>query len=313
MPNVEQTLSALAVAECVESVAGGLREMLYIHAVPLGSTALDHLRTLAGLEAEHAAELRLAAQSLLCFLEQRVGLVPITCDRNQIVLLLDSLSRHIRPTMRNPLDDLSSLGKASPYAKQPTCLFLDSIATKLLLDEVADTSGHCVANICGLPHVVVNDEIAEPLTIIADLSTLRDDPLARSKIARLRQAHPQTQLFCLSSATHFAARLEAVRLGASRFLIKQFDLDKLVAILDGVTTRKDTLPFRALLVDNGRALNALHAQAVRAATREAESSHIVLYPDVIASEIYVTGCWSVQLGVDKSVAGAESGQECAAS
>ena len=313
MQTSEQAQSVLAVDECVESIAGGLREILYIHNVPIGGRALAHLQTLAGLTTDNAGAVRQGAQSLLTFLEQRQGKVPISCDRNQIILLLDSLRRQIRPAVENPFEQLGLLGKAPDYSKQPTCLFLDSMATQQMLDEVSNGSGHCVANICGLPHVVVNEEIDLPLTIIADLSTLRDDPLARSKIARLRQAHPQLQLFCLSSATHFAARLEAVRLGASRHLIKQFDLDRLIAMLDGVSTRKETLPFPALLVDSGRALTALHAQAVRAATRKAETSSTVLYPDPIASEVYVAGCWSLKLGVDKSGARTDSAHGYAAS
>jgi hypothetical protein len=313
MQTSEQAQSVLAVDECVESIAGGLREILYIHNVPIGGRTLAHLRHLAGLTVDNAGSVRQVAQTLLTFLERRQGEVPITCDRNQIVLLLDSLRRQIRPAAENPFEELGVLGKASAYSKQPTCLFPDSMATKQILDEVANSSGQGVANICGLPHVVVNEEIDRPLTIIADLSTLRDDPLARSKIARLRQAHPQSQLFCLSSATHFAARLEAVRLGASRHLIKQFDIDRLIAMLDGVSTRKETLPFPALLVDSGRALMALHAQAVRAATRKAETSSTVLYPDAIASEVYVAGCWSLKLGVDKSVARTDGAQEYAAS
>lgn len=297
MQKSDPLVSNKTINDCVESIEGELRETLYIHDVQISRTVLAHLQTLDSLTEGCATPLRLATKELQSFLEERLGRVPISCDRNRIVLLLDSLRRQANPPPNETFPESSSAevrAAGRQFPKQPTCLFLDSQAVSLLLDEVSSAAGHCVENICGLSNVEVNAQNDAPLTIIADLSTLRDDALARRKVQRLRDAHPRTQVFCLSSATHFSARLEAVRLGASRYLIKQFDVDQLIAILDGIATRKENRRFRGLLVDNGNALAALHAHTVCAAARNIDGRKTALYADLIARDIYMTGCKSLQ-------------------
>ena len=287
-----------AIVECFESVENELRQTLHAHNAPVGHTTLTALHTLTKLSSHNVMaqshhqiqnqSQRQAAQSLLSFLEYRAGSVPITCDRNQIVLLLDSLRRQIRPSA-----DDTPVTERRP--KSPVCLFLDSNATSALLQEAIATYGYCLENICGLTNVVVHARSDLPVTIITDLSMLRDDAQTRDKIEQLRQIHPKARLFCQSSASHFAARLEAVRLGASRFLIEPVNVDHLIALLDGVSMRKDGEPFHALLVDDGRALNALQAHAARAAGLNVAACSGFLYPEVIVSDVYMTGCRALQL------------------
>ena len=309
----EQPQAAFAVSECFAVIEGGLRAMLHAHHAPVGSTTLNYLRTLAELSTTNAIELRRAAQSLLGFLEYRMSKVPMTCDRNQIVLLLDNLRRQIyhwaSDTRKEP-----SLPRKSSLAGQPLGLFLDSSATALLLKEVITTSGHCVENICGLANVVVHAQNDFLLTIITDLSMLRDDPQARDHIRQLRKMHPKAQMFCLSSATHFAARLEAVRLGASRFLIKPLDVGQLSTLLAGIGARQDSQPFRALLVDDGRALAALHAHATRASSLAAGACSVALYPEVMIRDAYMAGCKGLQpaAALYAAVPSVKSTDECLA-
>ena len=284
----DKSQAALAIIECFELAEGELRETLYTHNATLDHTILAHLHTLLELTTNNATGLRQAAQSLLNFLEQRVNRVAITGDRNRIVLLLDSLRRQIRPSA-----DDGPLAERRP--KQPACLFLDSHATTFLLQEAIATSGHCIGNICGMTNVVMHARSDLPVTIVTDLSMLRDDPQTRDKIQKLRQIHPKARLFCLSSASHFAARLEAVRLGASRFLIKPLNVDKLIALLDDIAIRKEREPFHALLVDDGRALTALHAHTARATDPNVGARSAALYPEVIVSDVYMTGCKALQL------------------
>ena len=293
MCSSEQPQAAFAANEHFAPVEGELRAMLHAHHAPIGSTTLNHLRTLAERATTNAIGLRQAAQSLLGFLEYRMGKVPMTCDRNQIVLLLDSLRRQMYP-WANDVRKAPSLPRKTPLARPPVGLFLDSRATTLLLKETITTSGHCIENICGLANVVVHAQNDFLLTIITDLSMLRDDPQARDHIRELRQIHPKAQMFCLSSSTSFAARLEAVRLGASRFLIKPLDVDKLSTLLAGISARQETQPFRALLLDDGRALAALHAHATRAPRLAAGTCSVALYPEVIISDAYMAGCKGVQ-------------------
>jgi signal transduction histidine kinase len=113
-------------------------------------------------------------------------------------------------------------------------------------------------------------------------------------------------LFCLSSGDDFEARLEAVRMGATRLLKKPVDVAKLIAVLNGVTQRHTSEPFRALLVDDDRALTDLYEAVLREAGLATRAYNDALVaaravaefrPDVIVTDVYMPGCNGYELAV----------------
>jgi DNA-binding NarL/FixJ family response regulator len=94
-----------------------------------------------------------------------------------------------------------------------------------------------------------------PAAIIADLSLCQRDNDTRAAIETLRERFsPPPHLFCLASGDDFSARLDAVRLGATRFLKKPVDSERLIAILKGVTAQTPSAPFRVLFIDDDRSI-----------------------------------------------------------
>ena len=108
----------------------------------------------------------------------------------------------------------------------------------------------------------------------------------------------------MAGADDVAARLQAVRLGATRFLKKPVDIERLVAILRGVTVRTHTESFRALFVDDDRAMTEVYAATLKQAgfevrtinnPLEAPAAVAAFMPDVIVTDVYMPGCNGLEL------------------
>jgi len=69
----------------------------------------------------------------------------------------------------------------------------------------------------------------------------------------------------ISSRWDWAARLAAVRAGADAFLVKPLDYTELADVLDNLTQRHDSEPYRALIVDDTVALAEHYAHVLRLA------------------------------------------------
>ena len=252
--------------------------------------------------------IRQTALTLLSFRES-LGLGPLaTGDREQITLLLDTLRRQIRGEQAgtSQLPRLvAEVAHSGPSGNRRVCLLIESRAVAAMLTAALRDAGYEPSTLAVMKELLTVGADAAPVAIVADLSLCRADPDTRTCIQRLR-AEPNTpvHLFCLSGGDNFAARLDAVRLGATRFLKKPVDVEKLIAVLDGVTARHSPEAFRALLVDDDKALTDLYSIVLADAGLETRACNDPLdaprlvaefKPDVIVTDVYMPGCNGFEL------------------
>lgn len=261
-----------------------------------------------GGERNGEEKIRQTARSLLSFHEHRTSGAPAIGDREQIALLLNTLQRQIRGDKSESAALprlIAEVAHSGPSGNRRICLLIDSRAVGTMLAAAFRDAGYEPVAIPGMKALLTATAEQVPAAIVADLSLCREDPDTRACIARLRNGDfPPVHLFCLSGGDDFKARLDAVRLGATRFLKKPVDVDKLIAILDGVTARYSPQAFRALLVDDDRALTALYAKALAEAGVETRTCNQPLdapgvvaefRPDVIVTDVYMPGCNGFEL------------------
>ena len=184
-------------------------------------------------------------------------------------------------------------------------LYLESRAVSALLHDMLNGAGFVPYAIQSMAQFTDVDHGKAPAAIVADLSLCRRDPHTRRTVQILRETIvPAPHLFCLAHADDFSARLEAVRLGATRFLNKPLDTDKLLAILRGVTDRTPHEPFRVLLVDDDPSMTLVHGAILAEVgievqevnhPEEALTMAESFRPDVIVMDVYMPGCNGLEL------------------
>jgi signal transduction histidine kinase len=251
---------------------------------------------------------RQVALSLLSFHSSR-GVSPLgEGDRRQVDGLLDGLRREINKgsaaVATSGRDLVADIADSGPGRNRRVALLIESRSVQAMLVNALHAAGYEPEAIARM-NQLLTDEREPPLAIVADLAAGRADPDTRRCIEMLRGELGQpVHLFCLSGADDFDARLEAVRLGATRFLKKPVDAAKLIAVLHGVSQRYSTEPFRALVVDDDRALTDFYQAVLGDAgvtTRacndalDAARAAVDFCPDVIVTDVYMPGCNGLEL------------------
>ena len=251
-------------------------------------------------------DIRQTALSLLGFHDSSSPLV--YGDREQVILLLDSLRREIRPELGGAPGItrlIAPVARSGPSNNNQICLLVESRAVAAMLTAALKEAHYTPRVISAMSELGDLPAGQVPAAIVADLSICRDDPDTRAILQRFREGEAaRVHLFCLSLDDDFTDRLEAVRLGATRFLKKPLDIARLVAILDGVTARHTTGTFRAMLIDDDRALTHLYSGILAQAGFETctcnnplEAPGLVnsFNPDVIVTDIYMPSCNGMEL------------------
>lgn len=184
-------------------------------------------------------------------------------------------------------------------------IYVDRPATFHLLQEAAEKAGFVTRQLHCLSDISEFDEDSCPAAIIAELNLFQLDPNAMAVLNGLRHRVLQPpHLFLMAKPDDIAARFEAVRLGATRFVSMPPDVGRLMSILKGVTLKNVSKPYRALLIDDDRLLCKAHELALNKAGIETLALSDPLQvpfqvarfqPDVIVSDIFMQGCNGLEL------------------
>jgi len=184
-------------------------------------------------------------------------------------------------------------------------LYVDSRSLTATLQKTLLQAGFVTVDLKSLDELVNHDEENFPVAIIVDLDRCRRDACAKEVFTQLqRRFVPPRHLFCIASSDDISARLEAVRLGATRFLSKPVDMCNLIKVLNGVTGQTQTQPFKALLIENDEIVGNNHARALNDAGVETllirdplQAPDLIkrLNPDIIVCDACLSGCTGIEL------------------
>jgi PAS domain S-box-containing protein len=232
-------------------------------------------------------------------------------DQLQLKLLLDNLHRELTPPavdtsqLAPAVELITGIAPSAATSNTRVALFIESRAIAAMLQETLSRAGFSPRPLKSMQSLAECSDHDYPAAIVADLSLCQRDSQTRDAVLALRERFsPPPHLFCLAGGDDFQARLQAVRLGATRFLKKPVDTERLVAILKGVTAQVPPAPFRVLFIDDDRAMTAIYAAALTAAHCEVKTLNDPLaapalvaefMPDVIVTDLYMPGCNGLEL------------------
>lgn len=229
-------------------------------------------------------------------------------DREQVALMLDSLRREIRAEKSRGLGVarlIAPVARSGPSGNSRVAILVESRAVCAMLEAALREANFQPQVIRSMRELADLAPGQAPAAVVADLSVCREDPDTLTVLRQLRDGEAaRVHLFCISQADDFAARLEAVRLGATRFLKKPLDISRLIAILEGVTARHAPGAFRVMLVDDDRSVTSLYASILTQAGMQTkvcnnplDAPYLVteFNPDVIVTDIYMPNCNGLEL------------------
>lgn len=277
-----------------------------MHIPPLLTAALFdfYICTVEQHHHESAGEI---ARSLASLLHHCGNRAPDEQERLQVSVLAESLlqalSPHIALDAYRPL--VTPIAPTQAAGNSRIALHIDSATVRQMLHEVLAQAGFDPVNIDSLDALAQVDESTRPAAVIADLQLCQMHPQAADVFAGLRRRFsPPPHLFCVAPAHDIPARLEAVRLGATRFFGDPVDTARLVAVLRGVTAQVPRVPFRVLMVDDDPMLGRLYGDVLNDAGID---THVLddplavpaavagFEPDVIVTDIFMPGCNGFEL------------------
>lgn len=231
-------------------------------------------------------------------------------DRAQVISIIQSLQEEIdsqkkleRADTRSPL--VTPVSPSQRRDNNRVILYIDNSALQLILHKTLTNAGFSTVHINALDELESIGEAEAPAAIISDLKLFELNPRSSEILARFRKRFsPSPHLLCLGDDLDIPARLQAVRLGATRFLSKPPDIGRLTAILKGVTARTQTDPFRAILIEDEQILGSLYEIVLKDAgietltvTDPIQAPALIrdFNPDVVVSDIYMPGCNGLEL------------------
>lgn len=269
------------------------------------------LNELVPIAPQEAAE---TLRSLLAFEHALGHRVLSEQDATQMHLLLGNLFRLLCPEEHAAADEeLSELVPTiAPSVQNPhqsVAIYVESPAIASVITYALSAAGFHPYAISSMARILEagsgQSDDRQPAAIVADLSLCKRDPDTRSVIRQLREeVVPAPHLFCLAFNDDFSARLDAVRLGATRFLKKPLDTEKLLAVLRGVTDREHAEPYRVMLVDDDLATILVNSTAlveigmeVRTVTDPVQALAVAeaFRPDVVVMDVYMPRCNGMEL------------------
>ncbi len=230
-------------------------------------------------------------------------------ERLQVTVLLETLQQDLAPAdvqaaeTHRPL--VTPIAPTEPTVNARVALFMDNALLCIMLREALTDAGFLPVIFDSLEALAAVGEADSPAAIVAEISRCRLDPQTGAVLANLRERFvPAPHLVCIAGADDIPARLDAVRLGATRFLPLPLDAARLVAILKGVTVKVPPQPFRVVLVDDDPYLaevcrDGLEESGIRTRVVSdpllAPAEVKAFQPDVVVCDIFMPGCNGLEL------------------
>jgi len=261
-------------------------------------------------DAQHLQDAGETARSLATLLHHCGGRPPAEKERMQIVELLGNLLQELSPESRAGVQEVkpplvTPIAPSSPTVNKRVALFVDNAAQLAMLREALLNDGFEPVDVTSIEALADIDAETRPAAIIADLALCHLQPVCGQVFASLRRRFsPAPHLFCIAGATDISARLEAVRLGATRFMPQPVDTTRLLAILKGVTRQIPIQPFRVVVVEDDPFLGEVYRDALSDAgidvrvindPQEAPARIAEFEPDLIVSDLFMPGCNGFEL------------------
>ncbi len=222
---------------------------------------------------------------------------------SNLVSMLEGTTSEGRKGKRKSL--VTPVSPSQSRTSRRVALYLDNVATVALIREPLAQAGFEPFTINSLSELIVEGLEECPVAIVADLDLCQLDPALNNTFAALRERFElPPHLFCLANFTDIPARLEAVRLGATRCFSKPLDVSRMISVLKGVSAQVPAKPFKVLLVEDDRTLGELYRLVMSDAGMETlvvanplRAPEIVkrFEPDVVVSDVYMPGSNGLEL------------------
>jgi len=136
-----------------------------------------------------------------------------------------------------------------------------------------------------------------PAAVVMDMIFREGDDTGAVPIAELGLGNNAgIPVVVVSARDDLAARLAALRAGASRYLVKPAETGRLIGLLDELTGRQPPQPYRVLMVDDDPLLLEAEAAVLRSAGMEVKTLSQPLHildalrdfaPDVVVLDVYM--------------------------
>lgn len=251
-----------------------------------------------------------AARSLASLLHHSGDQLPNEQERLQITVLIENLLQELAPgsaevsaEIRRPL--VTPISPSSATVNRRIALYVDSGALQVMLQETLTQAGFEPVAIDSLEALAATETAEAPAALIADLNLCQLHPQAAEVFAALRRRFfPSPHLFCVAPSDDIPARLEAVRLGATRFLAQPVDTARLIAIIKGVTVQIPARPFRVVMVEDDPFLGEVYRDGLEHAGIDtcvindpllAPARIAEFQPDLVVSDLFMPGCNGFEL------------------
>lgn len=144
-----------------------------------------------------------------------------------------------------------------------------------------------------------------PAAIIMDIVFSEGDVAGSEHILKLKGRRDSCPpVIFISMRDDVEARLAAARAGARRYFTKPLDMNKMIHTLDGLTERKQKVPFRVLVVDDDETLLKYYETVLRDAGMQVkgisnplEGVNVLLEfkPDIVVLDVYMPECSGPEL------------------
>ena len=178
----------------------------------------------------------------------------------------------------------------------------DGIAVNVMT-SLQEANYH-VRHFSHLDEIKIACQKRRPDVVVIDIA-LKDDRNVIQKIASIReQVENCPPIIVISDTDELTVRLEAAKVGVSRYFSKSFNTNKLVSTIDGLMAEAITNPYRVLFIDNDEPLGKCNVEIFQEEGFIAKAISNPLdgikaleefKPDVIVMDVYMPECTGPEL------------------